>query len=95
MIFLLSKGRREIRLHSRKEERRRCRWTKPIRGVLKLNTDAGTNWKGEVGLGCVVRNWYGGVFMAASKTIKVRWPPDLAEGMALLFGLQKAKGDGT
>ncbi|CAN0843631.1 hypothetical protein LINGRAHAP2_LOCUS3953 [Linum grandiflorum] len=55
-----------------------------------MNTDAGFSSQGIIGLGCIICDWNGNVFLVATKFEVVKWPVDVAEGRAILFGIQKA-----
>ncbi|CAN0917580.1 hypothetical protein LINGRAHAP2_LOCUS30379 [Linum grandiflorum] len=65
-------------------------WKKPSIGVLKLNTDAGFNQRGETGIGCVFQDWNGEFVFVVASTEATRWPIRVAEGRAILFGLRIA-----
>ncbi|CAL1392116.1 unnamed protein product [Linum trigynum] len=79
---------------SGRADRRIHRWKKPPEGIYKLNSDAGCSGKGEVGMGFIIRDWNGKMILAGSRTVKAGWSPEIAEGMALKFGLEKAKDKG-
>ncbi|CAL1356961.1 unnamed protein product [Linum trigynum] len=71
-----------------------CKWKKPPIGVFKLNTDAGISNERKVGLGCILRDWEGKEVFAASRRLNVNWSPDIAEGMAILYGIRLVKEKG-
>lgn len=62
-------------------------WSKPPLDRLKLNSDAAVFRDGTVGYDFVVRNENGGVILAGAKRERVAGASELAEAMALRFGL--------
>ncbi|KAL8517727.1 hypothetical protein ACS0TY_015815 [Phlomoides rotata] len=67
------------------------RWSRPLPGQTKMNTDAGVFPDGSVGLNFIVRDDVGRALLAGMK--RVLAPPDnstLIEAMALRFGTEMA-----
>ncbi|CAL1360945.1 unnamed protein product [Linum trigynum] len=71
--------------------RSRVSWEPPPVGVLKLNTDAAILGEKGTGYGMVLRDWNGNFIMGATHRTRVRWPVELAEAKAMLWGLQLAR----
>ncbi|XP_021722694.1 uncharacterized protein LOC110690171 [Chenopodium quinoa] len=63
-------------------------WKAPNGEVIKLNCDASLQVEGWIRLGVVARNEKGDVLFAGCKRLRGRWPPDVAEGMAISFAVK-------
>ncbi|KAK9688730.1 hypothetical protein RND81_09G007000 [Saponaria officinalis] len=66
-------------------------WQPPGPGTIKLNSDAAIFGDGEIGMGVVGRDETGRVVMVASKRVRARMSPELAEMKAMIFGLEVAR----
>ncbi|XP_021769835.1 uncharacterized protein LOC110734081 [Chenopodium quinoa] len=58
---------------------------------IKINCDASLRDEGWVGVGAVARNDRGEVLFAGTRRSRGCWPPEIAEGKAILFGLKLAR----
>ena len=68
----------------------RAGWLPPEAGNMKLNTDAYVMEGGGVGLGAVLRDSHGRVVAAGVRRNGARWSVELAEAMAMKWGMQMA-----
>ncbi|XP_057443227.1 uncharacterized protein LOC130735144 [Lotus japonicus] len=69
------------------------KWTAPLCGLMKVNVDAsgsGSSW----GLAVVIRNHFGNVVAAATKSLQAGFGPEFAEACALKFGIEFALNHG-
>ncbi|KAL5857047.1 hypothetical protein ACOSQ3_004505 [Xanthoceras sorbifolium] len=66
-------------------------WSKPLMGYYKLNIDASVSASlGVVGLGALIRDADGEVVLSGSKNLSFSTPIDMAEALAIQFGLELA-----
>ncbi|KAL2893419.1 Nck-associated protein 1-like [Bienertia sinuspersici] len=64
------------------------KWRAPPAGVVKLNADASLATNGWVGLGVVARGNDGSVLFTATRRVRAWWPPQIAEGRAILIAVK-------
>ncbi|KAL5746239.1 hypothetical protein ACOSP7_027385 [Xanthoceras sorbifolium] len=68
-----------------------CRWSPPILGCFKLNTDAALDYKGnKTGLGAVIRDHSGAVVLSDMSSSDGLLAPGAAKAKAIFFGLLMA-----
>ncbi|KAL5797435.1 hypothetical protein ACOSQ2_002255 [Xanthoceras sorbifolium] len=71
------------------------RWSPPLFGLYKINTDATIDFKSNrVGLGAVIRNSDGQVMALCAKHLHIHCSVVYAEAMALLCGALLASDSG-
>ncbi|CAL1408340.1 unnamed protein product [Linum trigynum] len=66
------------------------RWTRPMEGYIKLNTDARIVANEGIGLGAVLRDHQGRFLAAAAKRVRGPYEVEMAEALAAEFGVQLA-----
>ncbi|CAL1377280.1 unnamed protein product [Linum trigynum] len=69
---------------SRARARTRC----PLERTLKLNTDATILGEEGTGYGMILRDSAGNFLMGATHRTKTRWPIEMAEAQAMVWGLK-------
>lgn len=64
------------------------KWSRPERGLYKLNTDIAVGSDGAVGLGFVLRDCSGSMVLAGKSTCRATGSSTVLEGMAIRYALQ-------
>lgn len=64
-------------------------WSPPLEGNLKLNTDVAVMLNGFIGMGFVLRDHLGRIFIAGKMEIKATGSSTYLEALAMRFALQR------
>ncbi|CAL1371746.1 unnamed protein product [Linum trigynum] len=73
--------------------RARSKWEPPPDGLLKLNTDAAIQGEEGAGYEMILRDNSGNFLMGATYRTRRRWPIEMAEAQAMLWGLKLTRAN--